>query len=217
MLSVVPLLVRHGKSSVEHAARLRDACTAWAQATARAYGDDARQTRKAHWLHHIPIQLARDGFVLDCFVGERNQGMVKEAVRTIENTSAFEASVLSRLLSRCLTKVEEPDAFRDHLLKPKACMELDGLAAPAMRFGGKLFAKDDIIVHREEFFCIVACALAGNEYLLVVRGLEVLDQRTPSSYRCAPTPYMTCVAAELADYHAAAWYWVAGEAFILVA
>ena len=52
--------------------------------------------------------------------------MVKEAVRTIENTSRFEASVLSRILSRRLTKVEEPDAFRDHLLNPKPCMELGG-------------------------------------------------------------------------------------------
>ena len=52
--------------------------------------------------------------------------MVKEAVRTIENTSRFEASVLSRILSRCLTKVEVRDAFRDHLLKPKVCMELGG-------------------------------------------------------------------------------------------
>ena len=153
-LSVVSLLVRHGRSSGDHAARLRDACTAWAQATARAYGDDARQTHKAHWLHHLPLQMARDGFVLDCFVGERNQGMVKEAVRAIENTSSFEASVLSRILSRCLTRVEEPDAFRDHLLQPKACIELEGLAAPAMKFGGKLFSKDDIIVHREKFFVL---------------------------------------------------------------
>ena len=45
-LSVVSLLVRHGRSSVDHAARLRDACTAWAQATARTYGDDTRQTHK---------------------------------------------------------------------------------------------------------------------------------------------------------------------------
>ena len=86
-----------------------------------------------------------------------------------------------------------------------------------MKFGGKLFAKDDIIVHREQFCCIVACALASKEYWFVVRGLEVMDQRTPSSYRCAPTPSVTCIAAELAEYHAAAWYWVAGEVFILVA
>ena len=96
-------------------------------------------------------------------------------------------------------------------------MELDGLAAPAMRYGGKLFAKDDIIVHREKLFCIAACALAGSQFLFVVRGLEVLDQRTPSSYRCAQSPNMTCIAAELADYHAAAWYWAAGEAFVRVA
>ena len=214
---MVSLFVRDGRRSVDHAARLRDACTAWAQATARAYGDDARHSHKAHWLHHIPIQVARYGFVLDCFVGERNQGMVKEAVRTIENTTSFEASCLSRILSRCLSKVEEPDAFRDHLLKAKACVELGGLAAPAMHFGGKLFAKADIIVHREGFFCIVACALAFNQYQFVARGLEVLDQRTPSSYRCAQNPSMTCIAAELVDYHAAAWYWVAGEAIILVA
>ena len=103
------------------------------------------------------------------------------------------------------------------MLKAKACVELGGLAAPAMQFGGKLFAKGDIIVHREGFFCIVACALAFNQYQFVVRGLEVLDQRTPSSYRCAQSPRMTCIAAELGEHHAAAWYWETGEAFILVA
>ena len=216
-LAAVSLLVRHGKSSGEHVARLRDACTAWAQASALAYGIDARRSHKAHWLHHLPSQVARDGWVLDCFVGERNQSVVKEAVRTVENTSTFEVSVLSRVLSRCLSKVEEPDAFCDHLLKPQACPELGGLSAPAMRFGGQLFAKDDIILHRESLYLIVACALFDNHHQIVVRGLEVLEQVTPSSFRCVPSPGMTCIAAEIEDKHAQAWYWVAGEAVVLVA
>ena len=66
-LSALNLLVKSGKSSVGHAARLRDACEAWAHATARAYGVDARRTHKAHWLHHIPMQLARDGFCARLF------------------------------------------------------------------------------------------------------------------------------------------------------
>ena len=233
-LSAMSFLVRHGKSSPlsghptaasghstaasgnSTAARLRDACSAWAQASARAYPDDARQSHKAHWLHHIPMQLVRDGFVLDCFVGERNQSMFKEAVRTIANTSAFESSVMARVLSRCLAHVEIPHAFQDHLLKPQACMELGGLSALAMKFGGTLFAKDDIIVHRESFYCIVACALVGNQYHFLVRALEVLGQRTPSSYRCAQIPTVTCIAAELEDYHATAWHWNAEEAMILL-
>lgn len=214
-LSAVSFLVRHGKSSADHAARLRDACSAWAQATARAYPDAAKRSHKAHWLHHIPTQLLRDGLVLDCFVGERNQGMFKEAVRTIANTSSFESSVMARVLSRCLAHVEVPNAFRDHLLKPQACVELGGLSAPAMKFGGKLFAKDDVIVHRENFYCIVACALVGNQYHFLVRAFEVLGQRTPSSYRCAQIPTVACIAAELEDYHATAWHWNAEEAVIL--
>ena len=74
-----------------------------------------------------------------------------------------------------------------------------------------------ILLCTRDIFCIVARALADNQYQVVVRGLEVLGQLTPSSYRCAQSPNLTCIAAELADFHAAAWYWVAGEAIILVA
>ena len=80
-----------------------------------------------------------------------------------------------------------------------------------MRFGGTLFAKDDIIVHRESWYIIIACALFDNHLQFVVRGLEVLDQATPSSFRCVPSPGMTCIAAELEDNHAQAWYWVGGK------
>ena len=61
------------------------------------YGDE-RIRPKHHYALHCGQQVESDGFALDCFVLERKHVTVKRYGDQVENTRAFEKSVLSSLL-----------------------------------------------------------------------------------------------------------------------
>ena len=52
-------------------------------------------------------------------MGERCNIRVKAAAAEVDNTSAFETSVASRLLTEHLHRISEPDLFRVRLVQPQ--------------------------------------------------------------------------------------------------
>ena len=140
-LAAVTTLVKDGKLGGGDADRLRRACELRGKLHALAYPDAPQTQHKLHWLYHLPMQLARDGWLLDCFVGERSHSHVKPAAREAHSTASFEATLLKRLWSERMASLDKPDLFNDRLIKPTPCPEYGGVAAAAMVFQGATWAK----------------------------------------------------------------------------
>ena len=80
---------------------------------------------KNHWLWHVMLQLIRDGFCMDCIVGERFNHLVKEAVTDVPTTVAFDRTGLARLLTSHM-ECAGLDAMGSLLRNPRRCDELCG-------------------------------------------------------------------------------------------
>ena len=89
---------------------LRQAVQAFLEAC-EAAGWTSHLHSKFHWLVHIPIELLRFGMLCACFVHERKHRMVKRYSNDVQNTRAFERSVLSEVLSHHFTRLRKPDTF----------------------------------------------------------------------------------------------------------
>ena len=76
---------------------------------------------KFHWLVHFPLHLARFGILPSCFVHERKHKLVKRYSNDVFNTSTFEKSIYSQILSSSFHSLQTPDLFtlKLKLLSPK--------------------------------------------------------------------------------------------------
>jgi len=83
---------------------------------------------KGHYRNHLPRQAARDGFTIDCFVGERTHLRVKETANPIKNTETFELSVLERLYADLPESADQAFStrLRQPMLAPEVCREVGG-------------------------------------------------------------------------------------------
>ena len=216
-LSVVVALLKDGKIGSADAGRLQRACEAHGKAFHRAYPDSTSKKAKPHWLFHVPLQLERDGWILDCFVGERSHTVFKQCAQTVSNLRIFESSVGKRLLAHNMACLENPDVFRDRLLKPKPSMQLGGPAAPAMVWEGCLFARDDIVVIGDTFFVIGVCSELAGELHLVASSLDIVEQVTPSAARCRKNISLHRFSLRGASLRfAAAWYWTDADHALVI-
>ena len=121
----------------------------------RAYPDAACKP-KNHWLWHLALQLARDGFCMDCFVGERFNHLLKTSIRELDNTRDFEHSAMRRLLAYHLDALEHPEANSDTISHAVRCEELEGISVAGRhvtvahiglsgRFDGCVLAEGDMV------------------------------------------------------------------------
>lgn len=108
-------LLRRGKDGGNVHEHLATATKAHAEQFARAY-PDAEVKPKNHYALHLPKQLERHGLILDAFVGERKNGMLKNIANDVKNTVAFERTVISRAICKQLDHLDDPDCFRDRLV-----------------------------------------------------------------------------------------------------
>jgi hypothetical protein len=100
-----------------------------------AYGGEGIRP-KHHWNLDLPMQILRDGFVLDAFVIERSHLRVKRIADTVKNTLQFERSVLAGVLNATLNR---PADGWSHALMTSVCAVGDGVfAAKKMHIYGLL-------------------------------------------------------------------------------
>jgi hypothetical protein len=93
------LAAKHEVSSCAVIApRLQEAAAAHLQAHLLAHGPDKIRP-KHHWGMDLAAQLLRDNMVVDAFVIERMHLRVKAVAEKVKNTSRFERSVLSGVLT----------------------------------------------------------------------------------------------------------------------
>ena len=130
---------------------------------------------KHHFSLHIPGQLKRDGVLLDLFVCERKHRSAKRHASGIDNTVAFERSVLARVL---LEQVNEtPTSFDDCLMSASvACPEIaiavgcaQALVANSMKSAFVQFSNGDVLFNATVAMVVLACIQADAKFLLLVR------------------------------------------------
>lgn len=125
---------------------------------------------KHHWMMDIAGQVRRDKLLVDCFVVERSHLRVKRVAEPITNTTDFEKSVLSSLLTVALQSRES---------------ECDGLVgstaawpgAPAIRIADKVrvwgvtHTIDDVVTLGDEVGLLVACCSDRGDLLMLVKPM----------------------------------------------
>jgi hypothetical protein len=124
---------------------------------------------KHHWTLDVPAQILRDGCVLDAFIIERTHLLVKGIAEHVRNTSGYEKSVLSGVLS-CAFKAAEVAQLGDSLLGRVASLP----GHPNVQVADKMaiftfeVAVDDVILRGDSAGIVVACVLEHGRLMAVV-------------------------------------------------
>ena len=151
-LGLVIALVTQGKQGGMDPDLLARAIRSHGEAFQAAYGCSTKT--KPHWLLHIPHQLARDGMILDAFVGERSNLVAKRAAAEVDNTSKFEKSVVNRIVLDFFSALSDPHLFENRLLQPELCRGLldtgaDAWASRACVWEGLTLQRGDVLLVKE--------------------------------------------------------------------
>ena len=95
-----------------------------------AYCDVECEMVKFHWALHLPAQLETDGVLYDCWTCERKHGTAKQIADHIDNTAAFEKTVLSRVWQSQMSMLQNESGryFMDRLVQPSE-VDIDDIAA----------------------------------------------------------------------------------------
>ena len=171
---------------------------------------------KHHWTLDVPAQILRDGCVLDAFIIERTHLLVKSIAEHVRNTSGYERSVLSGVLSRDF-KTAEATSLGDSLLGKVA--DLPG--HPGIRVADKMaiftfeVAIDDVILRGDAAGIVVACVLEHGRLMAVVDVMvqvEVVSNHT-RAFRLSGMADVW-LATEIS--HCIAWYCKPDGSFVVI-
>jgi hypothetical protein len=180
-----------------------------------AYGTDYVKP-KHHWTLDVPAQILRDGCVLDAFIIERTHLLVKGIAEHVRNTSGYECSVLSGVLS-CAFKAAEATHFGDSLLGKVA--DLPG--HPGIRVADKMaiftfeVSVDDVILRGESAGIVVACALESGRLMVVVNLMVQVEVISSHTRAFKPTGTSDVwLASEIA--HCIAWYFKPDGSIVVI-
>jgi hypothetical protein len=139
---------------------------------------------KHHWLLDLGPQVRRDGMVLDAFVVERQHLLVKSVAEHVKNTSQYEVSVLSSLLTVQLNSVRELN-ISDELVGRTSLLEgMPGvLVANKMAIHSFTVTVDEVVLRGDEAGFVVACAREGLELFCFVAPMVKLAQVTEQAVK----------------------------------
>ena len=146
------------------------------------YGD-AWITPKHHWLCDVPDQILRDGLVLDTLVIERTHLQVKAIAENVQNTIAFERSVLSGIVVTTLRNSNENPNFallgRTATLPGSAALVAD----KALVYGLEMQV-GEIIVKGRSLGAIVAFVAEDGDLSVLAHPLDTVSEVCKSVTIC---------------------------------
>ena len=127
------------------------------------------------------MQLRRDGFILDAFVGERKHQLIKHHAAHVDNTAAFEKSVLLRVLAAQLSSLQSGQGLASGLANATPLPDLAAVlgaasvdAATSINWrGARIAAGDCLEVGRFVFVVEAATSVDGEACLLASRYMRL--------------------------------------------
>jgi len=172
---------------------------------------------KSHWLFHVINQLKRDNFIMDCFVGERLNRVMKACAQQVttdrDMDPSFEETVLKRSLVSYFAAIEET-CFFNKLHNPTRCdilSQLVGASAQislSMTWMGSGVSKGDLVILDGDPCSVEACVVAGDRYYIVGTSYEFVEQVTGTATRWRATvgAWKLLLLEENAFRYAVTWY-----------
>jgi len=143
---------------------------------------------KAHFAHHLAMHLRRDGYIIDCFTGERKHQIVKMMAREVRNLKSFEKSVLLPTLAKTLADAE---TLQEGLRNPAECPAdlclsfgiAHGQVAKSMRRQGITLTSADLIEVNGRWYRASLFVESGTFLGMVGDVMELGLQVTPFAWR----------------------------------
>ena len=191
----------------------------------QAYGDEYIKP-KHHFGFHNVLAGDNDKVWLDCFVHERKHQIVKDSAEPVKNTSAFEASVLGRVLLQQLRQVQHT-ALADCLLgeaklHPGLSQELGGpvRVAKCVQFQGATIGLSDVLLVEGQVAIVRACAQLDSRFFVLLQLCQPHGFRTfgATTFRFADDG-LYCLFLDTIDASwskACAWSWSEDASSLLV-
>jgi hypothetical protein len=171
---------------------------------------------KHHWTLDVPAQILRDRLVLDAFIIERTHLLVKGIAEHVRNTSGYERSVLSGVLTVAF-KAAEVEHLGDSLLGKVG--NLPG--HPGIRVANKMaiftfeVSVGDVILRGDSAGIVVACVLESGRLMAVVDLMVqagVISEHTRAFQLTGTTDVW--LASEVA--HCIAWYFKPDGSIVVI-
>ena len=145
----------------------------------QAYGDE-HMTPKFHLNHCLAKQFMKR--ILDAFICERLHLRVKPIVDRIDNTRAFEKSVLLRSVASQIHSINEGKSLRSGLRGPVVASSVMAGVSVASRVdcAGLLIGIDDIVRHGASVGVVKGCACQDDQLFVIA---TLLEHRGEVAYR----------------------------------
>jgi len=211
------LSVKHGDVTNHSSVKFADAIARHLDRHRRAYGRHLKP--KHHWTMHLPSQLQKDGFLIDCFALERKHQMVKAFAANIRCHSRYERTVLVNAVleqARQLSVLE----LDDRLLAPfEACPDLQvALCATEVFVSRRLVFSfhhmtiGDQVLLDNMCFSVRACALVDGTLAVIGHVCDLVSAPAPLSTSSIWKRRPTLSVAYLAGMHVALPHmWTEGD------
>ena len=181
-LALVLELIRRGKEGCDVSTQLADAIIVHARAFASAYPELVPKP-KAHYVYHIPMQLRRDGWIIDAFVGERKHIGIKSFGSDTKNTRDYEKTVLFQAFAKQAADLEVCTTLSDRLLRPQPAQDLAstfGAAsvniANAVSYMGTEISSGDLVVVGDTVIKVRCCLAADDQLFLACDTYDKISQ-----------------------------------------
>jgi hypothetical protein len=134
------------------------------------------------------MHLRRDGYIIDCFTGERKHQIVKMMAREVRNLRCFEKSVLIPTLAKTLADAE---TLREGLRNPAECPAdlcqsfgiANGQVAKSMRRQGITLTSADLVEVDGRWYRASLFVVSGTFCGMVGDVMELGQQVTPFAWR----------------------------------
>ena len=165
------------------AAQLGTASRTFLEAHIRAYGK-VHLRPKRHWMMDLADQLLRDNIVIDTFVVERQHLMVKAVAEPMRNTSQYEVSLLSSIVTVQVRMAKELKLGDDLIGRTQVLDEVPGaVVSDKLSVHGFTVAASEVILRGLDAARVVACAHQGHELFVFVAPLQKRVQVTTHAAR----------------------------------
>ena len=161
------LALKQGLVAIGEGADRLDSCVRRHLALHRTAYGDLHVKPKHHWVVDVAEQVRRDGCVIDAFVIERTHLRVKRVAEPVQNTIAFERSVLASLVNVTQHQADlEEDGLIGHTDELR---DMQGVTiASKLRIWGLTLDVGDFIVRDGTAARVVACAKCSGELFVIV-------------------------------------------------
>ena len=154
-----------------------------------AYGKEHLKP-KFHYMFDVAEQLARDPFVLDCFVVERLHLRSKRAAKDIENTRAYERSVLTAVLASHTNALSGEGSAEFGLVGRAAHVpnHTRAVVARGCVSHGVSMAAGDLVFRDNALGRVSSCVMEGGALFVLVHEMREVERLSSHSSVWAPVP-----------------------------